>query len=66
MVLKRGRNSEFKLILAVWLRVSIVKLIRMAPLGWKLLKTKRLHFRSDKIQNKEELAIIINSLNGES
>ena len=64
MVLKSGRNSEFRLILKTWLKASVFRLIGMAPLGIDLIKTGRLSFGSDEIKNKKELALIVNNLNG--
>jgi len=64
MVMKSGRNSEFQLILRVWLQVSIFKLIGMAPLGWDLIRKRRLSFKKDSIKNRNELALILGSLNG--
>jgi len=66
MVIKRGRNSEFRLIIKVWLKVSIAKMLSMTSLGWDLIRTKRLSLRSDRIKNHKELAIIMKNLNGTS
>ena len=63
MVIKSGRNSEFRLILRVWLKISLWKLFRMAPLGINLIKTRRLSLKSDRIIKNRELTLIMKNLN---
>jgi heterodisulfide reductase subunit C len=66
MVLKNGRNSELWLLLSLWLKVSWLRLIQSAPLGWKLWRRKRLSFRRERIGNRKELATIMHKLALES
>lgn len=62
MVIKSGRNSEFRLVLKTWLKVSIAKLLAMAPIGWTLMKTGRMSLKKEQIQRKDELKIIMDHI----
>ena len=62
MVIQSGRNSEFRLVLKTWMKVSIAKLLAMAPIGWELMKTKRMSLKEEKIQKKGDLKVIIDHI----
>ncbi|NOX36244.1 MAG: 4Fe-4S dicluster domain-containing protein [Calditrichaeota bacterium] len=61
-----GRNAEFWVVFNVWRRVAVFKLLKMLPLGWKLLTRRRLPLRRDRIQNTRQLKTILSNLNGEA
>ncbi|MCK6619661.1 MAG: 4Fe-4S dicluster domain-containing protein [Calditrichaceae bacterium] len=62
MVTRKGRSSEMRLVLSVYLKISLFKLLSMAPLGWNLLTRKRLPLKSESIRKREELALIMKGL----
>lgn len=62
MVSQKGRSSEFRLVLSMYLKVSLVKLFSLAPIGWNLMVKKRLPLRSESIKQKNELALILKGL----
>jgi heterodisulfide reductase subunit C len=62
MVSKKGRSSEFRLVLSMYWKISLTKLLTMAPLGWDLMAKKRLPLKSDSIQKTNELALIVKGL----
>lgn len=62
MVKKNGRSSEFRLILSTFLKGSLGKLFSMAPLGMRLVAKKRLPFGSESVENKKQLALILDAL----
>ena len=64
MVVKSGRNSEFRLVLRTWLKVSIVKLLAMAPIGISLLRSGRMSLRKEQISRKGDLKIILDHIQG--
>ena len=68
MVIKSGRNSEFRLVLKTWLKVSIAKLLAMAPIGLILFKTGRMSLKKEQIDRKGDLKLImdhIHAVNGQ-
>ena len=64
MVLKSGRNSEFRLVLRTWLKVSLAKLLAMAPIGWELFKTGRMSLKKEQIDKKGDLKILMDHIHG--
>jgi heterodisulfide reductase subunit C len=64
MVIKSGRNSEFRLVLRTWLKVSIVKLLAMAPIGWELMRKGRMSLKKEEISRKGDLKIILDHIKG--
>jgi quinone-modifying oxidoreductase subunit QmoC len=55
MVRRRGRNSEFWLVLRMALRTNPFALLRLARPGWQLLRTGRLSLRRERIERVHEL-----------
>lgn len=55
MVRRRGRNSEFRLVLRMALRTNPLVLLRLVRPGWWLLRTGRLSLRCERIERVEEL-----------
>lgn len=62
MVKRDGRSSEFWLVFGLWLKMSLKKLLLMAPLGWRLIRKRRLPIRTEAISNKKQLALIMHGL----
>jgi len=58
-----GRNSELWLILRLYLKSrNPIGLLKMAPLGLKLMKTGRMSLKREAIKNKKQLQTLLNSL----
>jgi len=55
IVRRRGRSSEFWLVLRMALRSNPLRLLTMVGTGWRLFRTGRLSLRQDRIQNMHEL-----------
>jgi len=64
MVIKSGRNSEFRLVLRTWLKVSIAKLLAMAPIGIALMRSGRMSLKKEQIDRKGDLKIILDHIQG--
>ncbi|NOX90746.1 MAG: heterodisulfide reductase [Calditrichaeota bacterium] len=62
MVRKNGRATESRLVVSLAWRVSLFRLLNMAPLGIKLLLRGRLSFKKEKIQNKQEIQTMLKAL----
>ncbi|MEO0254641.1 MAG: 4Fe-4S dicluster domain-containing protein [candidate division WOR-3 bacterium] len=55
IVSRNGRQSEAKLVMNLWLKTSLLKIIQNASLGLKLLSKGRLSFKEEKIKDKSTL-----------
>jgi quinone-modifying oxidoreductase, subunit QmoC len=55
IVRRKGRNSEFWLVLRMALRTNPLTLLTMARTGWDLMRTGRLSLRQDSIKRINEL-----------
>lgn len=55
IVRRRGRSSEFWLVLRMALRSNPLQLFTMVRTGWRLFRTGRLSLRQEHIQNMHEL-----------
>ena len=66
MVLKRGRATESFLVAKMFLKTNPLKLLNMASLGLKLLRSGRMTLGLEAIKNKKELRTILKALKEES
>jgi len=57
-----GRNNEIAVVLGLALRTNPLKLLRMAPLGLKLLRTGRMDFRREKVREPKALDNLLRSV----
>ena len=62
LVKKKGRNPETKLIIALALRTNPLNLLKMAPLGLRLMKAGRLEIMTKSIKGKDQLKTMLQSL----
>ena len=62
MVARNGRNSESRLVIELALRTNPFNLLKMAPVGLKLLKTGRMVFGQDRIQDPKQLRAILDAM----
>ncbi len=62
LVATYGRNSESRLVIELALRTNPFSLLKMAPLGLKLLKTGRMALGQDRIAVPEELKAILDAM----
>ena len=60
-----GRNAEFWVVFRVWRKVALLRLVKMFPLGWRLLIRRRLPLRRERIRHTRQLKTILSNLNGE-
>lgn len=59
---KEGRISEARLMVKVCLRTAITRLLGMSRIGWALLRTGRVSIRKERIQDRRELAVLLDSV----
>ncbi len=58
-----GRNSELWLILRLYLKSrNLMGLLKMAPLGLKLMKTGRMSFKREAIKNRQQIKSLLNAI----
>jgi heterodisulfide reductase subunit C len=62
IVASHGRNSESRLVVELALRTNPLSLLKMAPLGIKLMRTGRMAFRQDRIMVPKELKTILDAM----
>jgi len=63
LIAKHGRNSELWLILNLYLKSrNPLGLLKMAPMGLKLLKTGRMSFKRESIKNKDQLRFLVSAV----
>lgn len=66
MVRKNGRITESLLVVILSLKSGVSTLLGMAPLGLKLLKTGRMRFGRERVQNRRQIQKIFNALEGKA
>ncbi|MDH7511443.1 MAG: 4Fe-4S dicluster domain-containing protein [Clostridiales bacterium] len=67
IIASNGRNSELWLILNLYLKSRKPwGLLKMAPLGLKLMKTGRMSLKKESIKNKEQLRTLLKALKEEA
>ena len=64
MVASRGRNSESWLVVELMLRTNPLGLLKMAPLGLKLMKAGRMVFTLERIEKVEQLKKVLDAVEG--
>ena len=62
MVATHGRNSESRLVIELALRTNPLSLLKMAPVGLKLLRTGRMVFGQDHIKDPKQLRKILDAM----
>ncbi len=62
MVATRGRNSESWLVVEMMLKTNPLGLLRMAPLGLKLIATGRMVFTREKIEHVKQLKKVLDAV----
>jgi quinone-modifying oxidoreductase, subunit QmoC len=62
VVATHGRNSESRVLIELALRTNPLSLLKMAPIGLKLLRTGRMALGQDHIKNPKELKAILDAM----
>ncbi|MGE5199639.1 MAG: 4Fe-4S dicluster domain-containing protein [Rhodospirillaceae bacterium] len=62
IVAAHGRNSEARLVVQLALRTNPLSLLKMAPVGIKLIRSGRMVFRQERIMVPEELKAILDAM----
>jgi len=63
LIAKNGRNSELWLILNLYLKSgNPFGMLKMAPLGLKLMKTGRMSLKKESIKNRNQLKSLLNAI----
>ena len=62
MVATHGRNSESRLVVELALRTNPLSLLKMSPVGLKLLRTGRMVFGQDHIKDPKQLRTILDAM----
>ena len=66
LIAKYGRNSELWLVLGLYLKSrQPLAMLKMAPLGLKLMKTGRMSLRKESIKNKNQLRSLLKAVKEE-
>ncbi len=66
MVKKNGRITESRLVMTLAFKVGVAKLLSMAPLGLRLMRTRRMRVFPEKIKNRDEIKKIFEVLEAEA
>ncbi len=61
-----GRNSEMWVVLKLYLKTNPLGLLKMAPIGLKLMKTGRMSLKKEAIKNKKQLRKLLNIVKEEA
>jgi quinone-modifying oxidoreductase subunit QmoC len=61
-VRRSGRNSEIAVVLGLALRTNPLRLLNVAPIGLKLLRTGRISIRGEKVREPEALDRLLHSI----
>ncbi|MFQ6108679.1 MAG: 4Fe-4S dicluster domain-containing protein [Candidatus Aminicenantales bacterium] len=60
---KYGRNSELWLVLNMYIKSKKpLGLLKMAPTGWRMIKTGRMSLKKEKIKNKKQLRALLKAV----
>jgi heterodisulfide reductase subunit C len=63
IISRNGRNSEMRLILRLYLKsLKPFHLFKMAPLGWKLMKTGRMSLKKERIKDRKQLRALVKAV----
>jgi heterodisulfide reductase subunit C len=62
MVAAHGRNSESRVLIELALRTNPLSLVKMAPIGLKLLRTGRMALGQDQTKNPKEIKSILDAM----
>jgi len=62
LVMNNGRNSEGRLVFKLVLKTNLLNLIKMLPLGWKLITTGRFSLRKDRVKNPAQIRHMMKTL----
>jgi heterodisulfide reductase subunit C len=66
LIAKYGRNSELWLLINLYMKSrNPFGMLKMAPLGMKMLKTGRLSFKRESIKNKKQLQALLRAIKEE-
>jgi len=67
MIAKNGRNSELWVVLKLYLKSrKPMGLLKMAPMGLKLMKTGRMSLKKESIKDKKQLRTLLKALKEEA
>jgi len=67
MIAKNGRNSELWVVLKLYLKSrNPMGLLKMAPMGLKLMKTGRMSLKKESIKDKKQLRTLLKALKEEA
>ncbi|MCP2520226.1 4Fe-4S dicluster domain-containing protein [Candidatus Aminicenantes bacterium AC-335-B20] len=61
-----GRNWEIGVVVKLYLKTNPFGLLKMAPIGLKLIKTGRMSFKKESIKNKKQLRKLLNLMKEET
>ncbi|MEW5981403.1 MAG: 4Fe-4S dicluster domain-containing protein [Acidobacteriota bacterium] len=62
MVARHGRNSESRLVIQLALKTNPLGLLRMPPLGIRLLRTGRMVLGQERVKNREQLKAMLDAV----
>ncbi len=66
MVKRNGRTTESRLVMVLALKVGLMHLLRMIPLGWSLLLHGRLSLKKEKVQNRKQIKAMLKAAEASS
>jgi quinone-modifying oxidoreductase subunit QmoC len=62
LILSNGRSNERALIIRLYLKTNILRILKQAPVGLRLWTHGRLGLGSEKIKNKKQLQTLLNAV----
>jgi heterodisulfide reductase subunit C len=62
LILSKGRNNERKLIIRLYLKTNILRMLKQIPIGWRLVAHGRMGLGSEKIKNTKQLKTLLNAV----
>jgi len=66
MVKKNGRTTESRLVMSLAFKIGLLHLLKMVPLGWSLLRSGRLSFKKERVQNKQQIKAMLKAVEASS
>jgi heterodisulfide reductase subunit C len=65
LIKSNGRNNERALILRLYLKTNMFKMLKQASIGWRLFSRGRMELGSEKTKNRKQLRTLMDAMGGE-
>jgi quinone-modifying oxidoreductase, subunit QmoC len=64
MIRGSGRITESRLVLRVFLKTAIWRLMGFGKLGWQLMRTGRMRVKREKVEHRNDIVVLLNAVDG--